>query len=271
LIIGDDNDNQSKGKEHARKDFATTHTRKLILKTIPTAPIFECYPAVKEVVIKDVCHDQSEDPDDGWLNDRATHISDSEYVAPPIYDTLAEYSLKHASSEPLHVDIQDSYSTAFNRLKLIANSEKRKAEAGEPHDRITYGYHDLTKNCIERVKQMYMLRGAITSFWELEDHKRGSYAGYFGMIFEGCFRKDRIGMGRLYIYGLPPYVLSPEEIEEAGDEVDEAALLKIYELWGTDPFGRMQKPKWEDYIARVHLVEPSYRRTMADVTEDHKQ
>jgi hypothetical protein len=205
-------DNQSKGKEQARKDFATTHTRKLILETIPTAPVFECYPAVKEVVIKAVCLDELDDPDEEWHEFRK-YVPDSEYVPPPIYNTLVAYSLKHASSEPLHVDIQDSYSTAFNRLKLIANSEKKKAEAGEPHDRITYGYHDLMKNCIERVKQMYMLRGVITSFWELEDHKRGSYANYFGMIFEGCFRKDRIGMGRLYIGGLPPYVLSPEEIE----------------------------------------------------------
>lgn len=182
LMIGTRGDSKGKGK--ARKDLATVHTRKLILETIPTAPIWECYPAIKEVIIKAVCHVEPDD-DDLYEDNR---FPDDEYVPPPIYDTLAAYSRKHAGPEPLHVDIQDSRSIAFSRLKLIANREKEKAKAGESHDRITYGFHGMQHDSYTRMIGPYMLRGVV-SFLDFEVQKPGSYVEYFVEIMRACFKK----------------------------------------------------------------------------------
>lgn len=79
-------------------------------------------------------------------------------------------------------------------------------------------------------------------------------------------------MGRLYMCGVPELVLLPAEIDDAGEDVNEAALRIIWKSWVEHPWERdPSKPKWEDFIARIHLVDRSYRRSMAEVTESHQQ
>jgi len=52
----------------------------------------------------------------------------------------------------------------------------------------------------------------------------------------------------------------------AGEDVNERTLSKIY-----DTLLPYDRPSWQEFTAQVHLVEPDYRRSMAEVDSDHKK
>ena len=72
--------------------------------------------------------------------------------------------------------------------------------------------------------------------------------------------------GRLILCDVPQLVLSPQELEAAGDTAEEAALVKIFDAWQSSP-----KPKWEIFTSRIKLVEGGFRRSLEEDAEDRKQ
>ena len=267
LMAGDEG--SSKGKGQARKDFATACTRKLIFETVPKDIIYDCYRGVKEVVLTAKCHAERSVP------------RPDPHRPPGVYDALAEYARKYALSEPLHVAIQISHresptwqrqylSFGCIRLRLIVNAEKANAHANQPHDRITYGFHDMPID-VDRPDAMYMafmMRGVV-HFREGTAEQRPQYGGLaedLGDVLFTCMRRDRGWLGKIYLCGVPELLLSPEERERAGEDVNERTLYKIY-----NTFLPYDRPSWQEFAAQVHLVEPNYRRSMAEVADDHKK
>ena len=267
LMAGDEG--SSKGKGQARKDFATACTRKLIFETVPKDIIYDCYRGVKEVVLTAKCHAE-------WSEARP-----DPYKPPGVYDALAEYARKYALSEPLHVNIQISHrelptwqrqylSFGCIRLRLIVNAEKANAHANQPHDRITYGFHDMPIDVHrpDALFMAFMMRGVV-HFREGTAEQRPQYGGLaedLGDVLFTCMRRDRGWLGKIYLCGVPELLLSPEERERAGADVNERTLYKIY-----NTFLLYDRPSWQEFAAQVHLVEPDYRRSMAEVDSDHKK
>lgn len=265
LMIDDLGSSEERGQ--ASKDFATTCTRKFILETVPKDIIFDCFRGVKEVVLTGKCHAEWSVPDP------------DPHKPPAIYDALAEYARKHALSDPLHVNIQISHrepparaflSLGCTRLRLIVNTEMANARANQPHDHITYGFYDMPLDVYrtEAMVMAFMMRGVV----QFRKSTAGQCPQYGGLaedlseVIWTCMRHDRGWLGRVYLCGVPELLLTTEERESAGEDVNERTLEKIY-----DAFSIHDRPKWETFVAQVHLVQPTYRRSMTEVADDHKK
>jgi hypothetical protein len=86
-----------------------------------------------------------------------------------------------------------------------------------------------------------------------------------GTDIDFCLGSERAG--RLYLIGVPPLILSSEELVEAGDNANEVAKVKLFD---SRPLSRGGRPRtsWELWKSRVHLVNPGFRPTVADLTAD---
>lgn len=266
LMIDDLGSSEERGQ--ASKDFAAACTRKFILETVPKDIIFDCFRGVKEVVLTGKCHSE-------WC------VRDPDPHKPPaIYDALAEYAHKYALSDPLHVNIQISHrdprartllSFGCIRLRLIVNTEMANARINKPHDHITYGFQNmpLDYNRTEAMVMAFMMRGVV-QFRGSTAGPRPQFAGglaeELGNVLYTCMRHDRGWLGKIYLCGVPELLLSAGERENAGEDVNERTLEKIYDTFSID-----HRPSWEKFVAQVHLVEPTYRRSMTEVADDHRK
>ena len=77
-----------------------------------------------------------------------------------------------------------------------------------------------------------------------------------------------IGLGRLYLCGVPALVLSPNELLAAGNKANEVAKSKVFNAIPALVINYGIRPTWEAYNSRVHFVNLGFRPTLADLAED---
>jgi hypothetical protein len=74
-----------------------------------------------------------------------------------------------------------------------------------------------------------------------------------------CFTGLNNPAGQLFLCGIPALVLSPEELSPSLN-INEDALLKVF-----NSMQEQERPKWEVFTAKVHLVEPGFRPSAHDL------
>ena len=74
--------------------------------------------------------------------------------------------------------------------------------------------------------------------------------------------------GQLYLCGVPALVLSPIELAVAGDNANDVAKLKVFDAISALVNDYGARATWEAYNSRIHFVNPGFRPTLADLTED---
>jgi len=62
--------------------------------------------------------------------------------------------------------------------------------------------------------------------------------------------------------------LPSDELLAAGNKAKEVAKLKVFEALFTMVINYGIRPTWEAYNSRIHFVNPGFRPTLADLTED---
>jgi hypothetical protein len=191
---------------------------------------------------------------------------------PPIYGSLGAFAVnrKESTTVPLHVEIGLSKPPirAFYSIPSIQRHLVRCLDSDDSPVPITYGFFDMPID-VKKVSiwlAAYTVR-AIVRFQEPDPKRLGQYAEPICDLLRQCLRSEcRSPPGRLFLCDVPQLVLTPEELEAAGDTAEEVALVKIFDAWPSGP-----KPAWEIFTSRVQLVKKGYRRSMEEDAEDRKQ
>lgn len=270
--------------QETRKNVAKSHTRKMIVDALPSERIFEAYTGVNEVVVTTQYHkectlhdialpDSPPDPD-AHLYACQRRCPGPRYTPPPpppIYGLLEKLAIdRKSASIPLHVEIglsKPPIRAFYSRYKIQRYLLKCLGSDDNPVP-ITYGFTDTPIDVTKGSAWVaaYILR-AVVEFRQPDPKRLGQYAEAICNLLCHCTGSEQRGHpGRLILCDVPQLVLSPQELEAAGDTAEEAALVKIFDAWQSSP-----KPKWEIFTSRIKLVEGGYRRSLEEDAEDRKQ
>jgi len=248
-----------------RKDTATTFTRKLVFDAVPREISAHHYRGVEEVIITLDCL--------AWeLSSSHLHGHIVAKNARLMREMLTVLSQLRDPSAPLHISIRFGFIFRNHDLNSLFGSHGEYTQGIDA----TYAFHNVsitggrsTLLIAYRVRGVvHFDKGDLRMTQDRQDARElistldRTMRWYNGDLIPGC----------LFICGLPQVVLTPEEIEAAGDDVNEDALLKLHEtsLRPSWPYHDIDTTQvtWEDFQARIKLVNSSFRPTRADLAAE---
>lgn len=256
-----------------RKDLATTYTRKVIMKGIPPSRLPATYRHANEMTLAAGCFDAMYWPSNRFgsnLYDDLTPIERQKLLNEAAYSTIKK-SLKmfapvDRSSTPLHVQVHFGPGLNCELMEYYLTP----AQSYAPY---TIEFHNMSIDDWTdgtALDMAYSLGGVVQTSKFINAHLGLGIATHIAEGLEDCLVNDDplAPSGRIYLCGIPSLVLSPEETESAND-VDEAAMTKLFNLIKTWPdLSQAPSLTHRDFFDdRVRLVGPGYRPKLADLDD----
>jgi hypothetical protein len=255
-------------KPSTRKDTATTFTRKLVFDAAPREILAPHYRGVEEVSITSDCLD--------WELS-VPHVREHEIKenARLLREMITTLSRERSSSTRSHVSVKSTGICESGKTGSLFPSDGQHSTDIDA----TYDFPNLS--IWSSLDLAYRLRGVVRyNRCHLDfdgnnaERPQDRNAKELGENLEQAMRRYDGGLepGCLYLCGLPQMVLTPEEIEAAGDDVDEVALLKVHNAIPLSARWRYRPHptpiKWQDFQSKVKLVGPGFRPTRADLAAE---
>jgi len=242
----------------SRKDVATSYVRKLILDTTPSPILVQCFPSVDQVEVTPYCLDK----DLTCEEEEAVHQF-----------TIALASQQN-STMPLHITFcaLERGSALHLSLGSFLDPDSRQSPTSATHP-ITYEIFGMTiledtpwVPLVNACRLQAVVHFDSTTRVGIEEATVAIARQLFECV-KDCLLTNTGVYGQLYLCDIPDIVLSPDEIDLA-DNVEEAAKLKLFNIT-LPPMGLLDigqvRPEWEEFNARIHLVESGFRPPKADM------
>jgi hypothetical protein len=250
-----------------RKDIATSHTHKLVIRDIPELAIPRSYQAVKEVEI----HAHSLNwPFELDGNEEAAKCT--EWMEDQVRKCLKSITSPNSSADSLHVKLYND--PEYKREYEVLGRLLEQFESAVPVTFEFFGFDFLVdysmivdQDMICPLHMAYELQ-AVVNFEIGGASHPSSVAKCLSMAIGECFENEDIDspVGQVYMCGLPPLILEPNQLVSAHD-INEAALIKLYKLVTVWPNlrGSQYKTNLDFFRSRIKLVEPGFRPSLADL------
>ena len=189
-------------------------------------------------------------------------------------EMLKALSQRRDPSDPLHISIQFGFIFRNHDLDSLFGDLGQYTQGINA----TYGFHNVSfTGGGSTLSIAYKVRGVL-HFDKRDLRMTQDRQDAEGLIsdLDRIMRRynGNLSPGCLFICGLPQLVLTPEEIEAAGDDVNKDALLKLHNTslrpsWRYhDNDNDTTQVTWEDFQARIKLVDSSFRPTRADLAAE---